>query len=190
MPRVRKKLDKFKGLKTSRKISLPFLIFIIVIGQVVGLLSIAAFSNLSQLISNIRIPDDVISLNLDISTPENMEACIPYYIENQGIYDLNGLFINSEIFINYIDKTNSKNVTTQILSRAGTLLVCRAFSSLKGNFTGSFTHFNITAVANFESNIDISKPFGFLVNIDFHANYFFNLIRFSIILNNIDLTGS
>lgn len=151
-------------------------------------MSVLAFSNLSQIISGIKIPDGSIYLNLDLENPEYMEANIPYYIKNPSVYDLNDLFIKVGVSVNYIDKTNNKNVTFLIFSKSGVLPICKALSSLTGDFKGFFLHFNITAIDNFQLDLDFTKFFRFSVNIEFRANYFLNLVKFSIILNDVDLT--
>lgn len=53
-----------------------------------------------------------------------MEASIPYYIQNQGIYGLNDLFIEAEIFINYTEETTNKNITAKIFSKADGIPNC------------------------------------------------------------------
>ena len=118
-----------------------------------------------------------------------MEVCTPYYIPNKGIFELDRNFIDVGIKINYINKTNARNITSSIFTKCGFLPKCKAFNSLKGNFTGDFSNFNITALINFISYFDISEPINYLVNITFRARYFFNLIKFSISQFNLDLSG-
>lgn len=189
MSGIKNRIDKFKELRTSRKLSFSFIIAVIFFAQIVGILSLIAISSLQQIISNLRIPEGVIYLNIDVYSPESMEASIPYYIQNQGIYGLSDLSIEAEIFINYIDETTSKNITAKIFSKADGIPKCEAFSSLIGNFSGTFSSFNVSAIMDFNQNFDFEKSFKFLTNIKFRAKYFFNLITFSIALNNIDLTG-
>ena len=148
-----------------------------------------AFSTFSNVISSINFPDGLIDLNLDIYDPENMEVSVPYNIENPGFFDLTGLYSQVEINVNFFDKTKDKNITNKIFSKSDRFPSCRAFRSQVGNFKGNFSNFNITAILDFQANIDIVKPFDFLINIYFRGSYFFNLIKFSVLLVNLDLTG-
>ncbi|KKL19678.1 hypothetical protein LCGC14_2463040, partial [marine sediment metagenome] len=151
--------------------------------------SIAAFSSLTQIIKSIKIPNGLIDLNLDIYNPEEIEVSIPYYIQNHGIYDLNDMIMEVDISVNYIDISSRNNITAQIFSKYGVLPNCKAFSTLIGDFSGSFTNFNISAVIAFIQNSDIFEPFSFLIDINFHLKYFFNLIQISIILDDVGLIG-
>lgn len=187
---LKNRFNKLKDLFITRKISLIFFICIFIFAQSVAYLTIAAFSGLTQIFEDIRIPDGMIDLSLDIYYPEDMEANIPYYIKNQGIYDLNDLFMEVDISVNYIDATTRENITVQIFSRTDTLSDCKAFSSLRGNFTGTFPDFNITAVVDFVQNTDIFEPFYFFIDISFQAKYFFGLIDFSIFLDDLGLFDS
>jgi len=190
MLNLKNSFNKLKDLFITRKLSLIFFICIFIFAQLVGFLTIAAFSGLSQIFEDIRIPDGMIDLNLDIYSPEDMEVNIPYYIKNQGIFDLNDLYMEVDISVNFIDVITRENITVQIFSRAGALPSCKAFNSLIGNFSATFHDFNITAVVNFIENTDIFEPYYYLVDISFQAEYFFGLVDFSIFLNNVGLMGS
>jgi hypothetical protein len=186
---IKELFNRFRELKTSRKISLLLIITILAFAQTVGILSIIAVSSLQNIIASIKIPYGAIYLNIGVQNPENMKANIPYYIQNQGIFGLYDLYMESEIYINYIDQLSSKNITSRIFFKADELPNCKAFSALTGNFSGAFSYFNVTAILDFIENYDFEKPFKFLFDIRFRACYFFNLIKFSIVLNSIDLTG-
>ncbi|MFW9969594.1 MAG: PKD domain-containing protein [Candidatus Odinarchaeota archaeon] len=129
-------------------------------------------------------------LNIDIYNPEDMECTVPYYIQNHGIYDISDIFVETEIYINYIDEITSKNLTRKIFYKAEGLPRCKVFSSLIGNFSGTFSSFNISAIVEFNENYDFEESFKILTNIRLKGKYLFNLIGFSIALNYIDLTGS
>jgi hypothetical protein len=187
--RIRNLISKFRNLRLHRKISILLIISIIILTQIVGILSIAAISSLQLIIANIRIPYGAIYLNIDIYNPENMECTVPYYIQNHGIFDISGIFIETEMFINYIDELTSKNTTSKIFYKAEELPRCKVSSSLIGNFSGTFSSFNVSAIVEFNEHYNFEEPFKFLTNIRLKGKYFFNLIGFSIALNYIDLTG-
>ncbi|KKM26584.1 hypothetical protein LCGC14_1583270, partial [marine sediment metagenome] len=52
-----------------------------------------------------------------------------------------------------------------------------------------FTNFNISAVIAFIENADIFEYYSFLIDINFHIKYFFNLIQISIIFDDMRLVG-
>ncbi len=91
--------------------------------------------------------------------------------------------------VNYIDMFSRDNITSQIFSKDEIIPDCKAFSSLTGNFSGSLTNFNTTAVVAFMENSDVFEPFFYLIDISFHFKYFFKLIRISFILDNVGLIG-
>lgn len=184
------RFNKLKDLFITRKISLIFFLCIFIFAQIVGYLIIAAFSGLSQIFETIRIPDGLIDLNLDIYSPEDMEVNIPYYIKNQGIYDLNDLYMEVYISVNYIDMITRENITLQIFAKANILPDCEAFSSLIGNFTGTFHDFNVTAIVDFMENADYFEPLYFFTDISFQAKYFWDLIDVSIFLDDVGLLGN
>ena len=183
------RFNRLKDLFITRKISLIFFLCIFIFAQTVGYLVIAAFSGLSQILETIRIPDGIIDLNLDIYNPEDIEVNIPYYIKNQGIYDLNNLYMDVDISVNYIDKITRENITLQIFTKADVLPDCTTFNSLVGNFTGTFHDFNVTAVVNFIENVDYFEIYYFLIDISFQAEYFWDLIDISIFLDDVGLLG-
>lgn len=187
--RLRSRFNKLKGLFVTRKVSFIFFICIFIFAQLVGYLTIAAFSGLSQLFDNIRVPDGAIDLGLDIYSPEDMVANIPYYIKNQGIYDLNNLNMDTDISVNFIDKVTKENITIQLFEKSGMIPDCKAFNYLTGNFTGTFINFNITAVVYFTENVDYLEPLYFFIDISLRANYFWNLLDFSIFLDDVGLLG-
>lgn len=189
MLNLKSRFNKLKDLFIARKISLIFFICIFIFAQLVGYLTIAAFSGLSQIFDNIRIPDGGTDLNLDIYSSEDMEVNIPYYIKNQGIYDLTDLFMEVKISVNYTDVITRENLTIQIFSRACALPDCKAYSSLIGSFSGTFHDFNVTAVVDFIENADYVEPLYFFTDISFQANYFWDLIDFSIFLDDVGLMG-
>ena len=106
------------------------------------------------------------------------------------IYDLTDLFIEVDISVNYIYLITRENLTIQIFSKAGALPDCKAFSSLIGYFNGTFSDFDITAVVEFVENVDYVEPIYFFIDISFQANYFWNLISFSIFLDDVGLIGN
>ncbi|KKN64307.1 hypothetical protein LCGC14_0493100, partial [marine sediment metagenome] len=128
--------NQVKDLIITRKINLLFFLFILLFSQIAGYLSIAAFSSLTQIIKRMKIPSGLIDLNLDIYHPEEIKVSIPYYIQNHGIYDLNDLFMEVEISVNYIDIFSRKNITAQIFSKDEALPDCRAFNTILGYFNG------------------------------------------------------
>ena len=183
------KFNGFKDLFITRKISLIFFLCIFIFAQTVGYLGIAAYSSLSKILETIKIPNGIIDLNLDIYSPDEMKVSIPYYIKNQGIFDLNNLYMDVDISVNYIDKITRENITLQIFTKADTLPDCTAFNSLIGNFTGTFHDFNVTAVVNFIENVDYFEIYYFLIDISLQAEYFWDLIDVSIFLDDLGLLG-
>lgn len=186
---LKNRFSKLKKSYVTRKISFVFLLCIFIFAQFVGYLTIAAFSGLSQMFDNIKVPDGAIDLNLDIYNPEDMEVNFPYYIRNQGIYDLNNLNIDVSVFVNYIDVGTREDITIRLFAKVSLIPDCKAFSYLIGNFTGTFLDFNITAVVQFVDNVDYFEPFSFFTDINFRADYFWGLIDFSIFLDDLSLLG-
>lgn len=155
--------------------------------QSIGYLTIAAFSGLTQIFENIRIPDGVVDLGIDVYNPEYMEVIFPYYIKNQGMYDLTDLFIEVDISVNYTDLITRENLTVQVFSKTGSLPDCKAFSSLIGYFNGTFNDFNITTVIEFLENVDHLESIKFFMDISFQVKYFWTLISFSLFLDDVRL---
>jgi len=181
------RFNKLKGLFIGRKINLIFFVCIFILAQSIGFLTIGALSGLTQIFESIRIPDGGVELNIDVYYPEDMKVVIPYYIKNQGMYDLTDLFIEVDISVNYTDLITRENFTVQVFSKIGALPDCKAFSSLIGYFGGTFGDFNVTAVVEFVENVDYLEPIKFFMDIRFQMKYFWTLISFSFFLDDVGL---
>jgi hypothetical protein len=190
IPAVKRRIEQLRGLSRYKKLSLSLMVLTLVFIQVIGLLSIMAFSSVENVISNIKIPDGPIYLNLNIKDPQNMEVSLPYSIQNPSIYDLGVISIKLALSVDYYDKSSDKNVSSLLFSNSGVLSGCKALSTSGGEFKGFFSHFNITAVNNFQLNFDFTKNFRFYVNIEIRTKYFFDLIKFTMVFNDISLAGS
>lgn len=185
----KKQILKFKALKTSRKISIILSIGILLGAQIASFLCLICILNLSQLLSNIHIPAGYVYMDLDIFTPENMTVEIPYYIKNSGIYDLDEIELEIKININYINKSDQVNITSLFFSKTGSIGRCRALDSIYRQFKGDFTNFNIPSLVDFLNYFDETKLVLYFLDLKLRAKYFFNLVDFKIIENNINLYG-
>lgn len=188
IPTIKRRIENIKRLSRYKKTSLLLLVSTIVFIQITSMLGILAFSSMGDVISNIKIPDGPIYLNLNLKDPESMEVSLPYLIQNPSIYDIDVVSIELALSVDYYDKVIDKNVSSLLFVKSGLLPGCKALSSSGGEFKGFFSHFNITAVNNFQLNFDFTKLFRFYVDIEILTKYFFNLIKFSIIFTDISLT--
>lgn len=180
-------INNFLHLRTSRKISAIMLLSIIVTAQVVSICSMVAISNTLDIISEVRVPDEYIEANFDLNNQEDMEIVIPYYIKNPGMYDLNDIVIKVEITVEYIHNLTKKEIEEEIFSKKSNLGKCRAMTSLDNEFAGDVLDFDLVALNKFFTYFDINNSISMSVSIELKAKYFYDLIEFTILDEDIDL---
>jgi len=116
-----------------------------------------------------------------------MTVQVPYEISNPGIYDLTDIELTIEMRVNYINHSNQANITSWVFSKTSPLQACKAFSSISGDFEGSFLNFFIPPLVEFFDDADEFEMVYYLLDIHFKAKYFLGLISFQYTENNLNL---
>jgi hypothetical protein len=181
-------IDNFRQYKTTRKISMGFFVLTLFSVQIVSVLSIIGVVSVPEILANIKIPAGYVYTNIDIDYPEDMIVSMPYDISNEGIYDLTEIIVNTEIYIVYVNQSNSLNITKNIFSKIQMLPDCKAQQRSIGIFEGRFSDFNISSLIIFFDEADQFAKVEFFLNLKVSSNYFYNLIRMKIGYLNLNLS--
>jgi len=184
---LKEKYKKYKKLERSRKVSIVFFVFFLVFAQVVGICSSIAILDTIKIISSTVIPEGYVYVNFGTEGYGFMEAQVPYYIRNDGFYSLEQLELDIRLKVRYVDISTRENITLNFFYKEENLGDCQPLSELYGIFGGNATYFNITAVNIFINNADPDEFYWILGDIELKAKYFFGLIKYEVLLQNIVL---
>ncbi len=187
MPALKNLITNFKSLRTSRKFSIVLFISFIITAQLTTILITIGILNFSQLLSNIKIPSGYINLDIDVDSPETMTVQIPFVINNPGIFELSDIKIIADIHVNYINKSNQINITSQIFSKTNSIGNCKALHKITSQFEGSFIDFLIPSLIIFLDNSDELVMIYFFLDIQFYAKYMGGLIQCQFTENDLNL---
>ena len=187
MKAFKKILKKYNNLIKSRKVSIVLFIVIIITVQITSIFCAISVLNFSQLLSHIKVPAGYVYIDTDIYAPETMTVQVPYEIFNPGIYDLADIELTVDLSVNYINQSNQANITSLVFSKTSPLKACKPFSTLSGDFEGSFLNFFIPPLVEFFDDADEFEMVYYLLDIHFTAKYFFGLISFQYTENNLNL---
>ncbi|MFW9822080.1 MAG: hypothetical protein ACFFE4_04050 [Candidatus Thorarchaeota archaeon] len=184
---LQRKITEFKGLKTSRKISVIFLISLIAISQIISIIIVIVISDTIGILSGAVIPSGYVSINFDYTKPDDMEVNMPYYINNPGISDLTDIVLTIRLSANYTHNITKQSIKREIFFKTANLGTCKAWNVLQGDFEGGFGDYNISAVINFLDEADPLESFWILGDIYLKASYFIGLIKFTILNRDLVL---
>jgi len=158
-------------------------IFILLLTGTMTAVSVLGGLSAVQILSNpanIQIADDPVVFEFDLSQPDKTNVSVPFYLNNDGYYSLNGLNIEINITMVY----NTTNEEAFIFSKNQT------FSDIPaGNFLdSSFDALNGDGFfpGSFPDSFDVS-PAELWFNISVSARYSLDLLSFSVNLNNLNL---
>lgn len=180
-----KKMKAFKKFKKSKKIGIYFSIISILNFQICALVSFSASLSFSQILSDMKFPAGFVNLNLDVFEPENLLLQIPYKIDNGGMFSLTDIETSIMISVNYLNVSNSANVTSVFFSRSIRLPDVKPLSVYLGFFEGGRPYFNEIALIDMYNYSGAFEPKFFRMNLSFSAMYYFGLIEFSYCLSQV-----
>lgn len=180
-------IRKFKSMRLPRKVSFISFIIILVLIQLLSLMSLIGIATVPDILNNIKIPSGYVFTNIDTDYPEDMVVSIPYDIVNKGIYDLTEMRIEAEMYIVYVNQSNSLNITRNIFAKSDFLPDCKGLQRLSGIFLGNFYDFNINSLVRYFEEVDPYSTTNFFLNLNFSTKYFFNLISLQTRFSDLNL---
>lgn len=180
------KIRHYRKLRRSRKFGKIFFIVSILLFQVISLIGLSSVLSFSNLLLTMRFPAGFVNINLDLE-PDNLLVQIPYKVENNGMFALTDITVSVRINVNYLNLSNSVNITTLLFSRTSSLPDVAAFREEIRFFEGDHQYFEESAVIDMFNYSDIFEPKKFILNLSFSSNYFMGLIKYSFSQDNIKL---
>jgi hypothetical protein len=184
---ISQKIKEYKNLRRTKKIGVCLFLVFIFNFQICSLISLSATLSFSQILSDIRLPSGFVNINLNIIEPENLIVQMPYEIDNRGMFYLIDITTTISINVNFLNKSNSVNITSSIFYKSSILPDVSPFSASLGFITGNRQFFNEFALSEMFDNSDLFEPKFYRMNISLSAVYFLGLIRFSFEQYNIFL---
>lgn len=185
MTYFKKIISRFKNLSISRRISIVFTIFLLIIAQTFTILTVVSINNIPVILSNFKFPSGPSNLNIDIYNPEDMIVEMPYEIDNPTAFEISEITAFVNISIKYTRQSDQANISSYIFSKSKMLGTIRVFYTLIDIFEGDFNYFNITALINYFDDFDPSKLVYFYLHVGFSLKYFFNLMNLKFFVYNI-----
>jgi len=184
---ITKYIDIYKKAPKLRKGSMLLLLLGLALMPITSLLAIHAMVSFETIMSSIKVPNQLVSLNIDIDYPDSMSVIIAYSIYNPSIFLVSNLQLGVEIRVNYIDKYSFVNITRPIYSDQANLPDCKPFQLADEYYIGFYPQFLMSNLVLFNINYDTISPVNFFMDISFSGEYLLSLIMFNISYFNLNL---
>lgn len=183
-----KKIEHWKQLKKSRKISCLMSIFLIISGLIISAVNILAFLSIESISYNVLIPNDEPEFKLNISNMENTYLKIPYKISNEGYFDINDINMKLEIEYLYFKNNSNEEVHRIIFSKKVNLATIKPGDILADTFKGDYSDFDNSEIILFLEELEINKEIKRLMDVEISGSLS-SLVQFHIEFEDIDLDG-
>jgi len=184
-----KYINSFKTAPKLRRVSMILLLGGLLLMPITSLIVMHGITSFETIIGSVKVPNQYVSLNIDIEDPDSMSVIIAYSIYNPSAFPVSNLQLNVEVRVNFIDKYILSNTTLPIFSDHAVLPDCNPLQFTDEFYTGFYSCFLIENLITFNDNYDSMAPVLFFMDLSFSGEYLFSFITFNIIHFNLDLTA-
>ncbi len=177
-------MTRFKLMEKSKKIKLIFLIFILISSLSISIAFLIVINSLNQVIERVKIPNGYFKANLE---PVNASLEIPFSVENQGFYAINEFEISISIRVSYFNGTNEDKTENNVFKKTKDYGIIKPGQYYENKFEDNGENFDLIALTDFINNVNITKGYDILVDIEIKGKYFYSGIPFNIAYYNMNL---
>ena len=158
---------------------LAILIYSIIFAGLFYSLSVSVFKT----VGSISIPDKVLLISL---VPENPSLRASYRISNKGFSDISNIIIDFKLDLNYFELDNENETRENLFFKSEKINRINPWQNYESSIEGGPEYFNTTNLFYFWNNVDLNKPFFYILNIKFTGKYCLGIIPFKLIIKDLN----
>ena len=177
--------DRIRRLDKKKLVSYSLILIISIYSLSFTILYYSISTSLSKTLETLYLPDNYFIVNPDPSSPD---LRISFSITNKGFHDLTQFQIDLSLDLYYTEKSNNNEKNAQIFSKIESYSKISPKETYRDTFQGNYDSFNISALENFVESVNVNKSITYLMNVKISGKYYFDIVPFSIVLENFNLT--
>lgn len=175
-------LEKIRQMSRKKLVG-NFLLLVILIYSIVFISVFFSLSiSLFKTIGSINIPDKYLSISL---VSENPSLNASYSISNKGFSDTSNLVIDFKVDLYYFELYNENGTRENLFFKTEKVKKVNPWQHYESVIKGDADYFNKPNLFYFWNNVNLSKPFSYILDINITGKYCLGFIPFKIIINDL-----
>lgn len=178
-----KVIEKIKKMPRKKLVSRILLILILIYSLGFTSLFIGLSLSLFTTLESINIPDSYLMISL---VPENPSLNTSYRISNKGFSDISDFTVDFKVNLMYFEMYSDNETQKEIFFKSEKVNKIDPWQNYESNIEGSSEFFNETNLYSFWNNVNLSRPFYYILDINITGKYCLGIIPFRINIDNLN----